>query len=219
MKIILILFLNIRWIRDSCNNIKFVLKTDDDQAVDVNHLKIYVKNYIDTTELFYLCHFLKGEKPRRDPENKWFVSREEYPENSYPDYCAGWAYVSNIATISNILKVAENNMPYFWIDDLYVTGILASKITQPIRNYNWAYNFLSEHEQHTQDLLHGKMFTPELMVASDISAVEIRNLSAKFRQCADKNCYKVLYENQDLMNELKPPSELRRESNVEKSEL
>ena len=35
--------------------------------------------------------------------------------------------------------------PYFWIDDMFVTGILASKVSHEIKIYNWKNSFLSDH--------------------------------------------------------------------------
>ena len=35
--------------------------------------------------------------------------------------------------------------PYFWIDDMFVTGILASKVPDEIKIYNWKNSFLSDH--------------------------------------------------------------------------
>ena len=35
--------------------------------------------------------------------------------------------------------------PYFWIDDMFVTGILASKVPHEIKIYNWKNSFLSDH--------------------------------------------------------------------------
>ncbi len=94
------------WTKENCGEVQYVLKSDDDQAVDIEHLRQYfLKNYIHSEELFYLCHFLMGEKPRRDPKNKWFVSNEEFQENVYPDYCAGWAYVTNIQTVASIIGI------------------------------------------------------------------------------------------------------------------
>ena len=49
------------------------------------------------------------------------------------------------------------------------------------------------------------MFTPELMVASDINPNEIRHLASKFDQCEKKQCYKQIYESEELKNLMKPP--------------
>ena len=62
------------------------------------------KCYTDSNEnRFYLCYLLQKTKPKRGIGNKWFVSFQDYPQEFYPDYCCGWAYVTNIPTIKSIL--------------------------------------------------------------------------------------------------------------------
>ena len=98
------------WVENYCSHAEYVLKTDDDQAVDVGHLKMFLKEFIpqnndddNDNAYFYLCYILKNKSPKRNPGNKWFVSYQEYSKDVYPDFCSGWAYVTNINTISAIL--------------------------------------------------------------------------------------------------------------------
>ena len=94
------------WVANQCGeNVQYVLKTDDDQAVDVHHLQLFMEMFILPKKLqnFYLCHYLEEQVPRRDPDNKWHVSRNEYESDSYPNFCSGWAYVTNINTLSKVL--------------------------------------------------------------------------------------------------------------------
>ena len=91
----------------NCENAKYVLRTDDDQAIDTLHLPTYLNHYIGDSktenERFYLCYALNETEPKRDPDNKWYVSNQDYPAAYYPEYCCGWAYVTNIPTIRSIL--------------------------------------------------------------------------------------------------------------------
>ena len=48
------------------------------------------------------------------------MSREEYPAPLYPDYCAGWAYLTTLPTVAALLAMATST-PQLWIDDLYVS--------------------------------------------------------------------------------------------------
>ena len=79
------------------------MKSDDDQAVDIYHLPTFLKSYTDFKEKFYLCYILEKTKPMRAVKDKWFVSFQDYPDEYYPNYCAGWAYVTSISTIETIL--------------------------------------------------------------------------------------------------------------------
>ena len=40
-----------RWLVNNCENTKYVLKTDDDQAVDIFHLPTYLEHYTDQGDL------------------------------------------------------------------------------------------------------------------------------------------------------------------------
>ena len=188
---------------EKCDTANFVLKTDDDQAVDVYHLPSYLKQFVNNQEPFYLCHRLKGNKPQRNPEAKWFVTKEEYWKNDYPDYCSGWAHVTNLKTIKIILKLSENEK-YFWIDDLFVTGILLEKFPNPIRIYNWRYAFLSDHVQLSEEIFNTSFFSPELMVASDIDSKQIQILSKKFQSCHRQKCYQLIYQDESNTNMMRP---------------
>ena len=146
------------------------------------------------------------KNPKRDPKNKWYVSYSEYKYNVYPEYCAGWAYVTNIETMRSILKVSKNES-YFWIDDLFVTGILVQKIlNEDIQIYDWRNNFLTDHIQSQEAFLRGKFFTPELMVASDLKPSEMVHVFQKYQKCSLKNCYDLIYNNPQNLIFMKPPA-------------
>ena len=119
-------------------------------------------------------------------------------------------YINVDFFIKTSISEASNDQPYFWIDDLWVTGHLLDHLQVTIHIYDWRNNFLSEHIQYKNDFLHGTMFTPELMVASDINPNEIRHLASKFDQCEKKKCYKQIYESEELKNLMKPPMIIRK---------
>ena len=61
-------------------------------------------------------------------EGKWFVSHDLYPYDYYPDYCYGPFYA---LSFSNLFKIVHNieNVPYFDIEDVYLTGLVAEKVS------------------------------------------------------------------------------------------
>lgn len=197
-----------KWISKNCQKTEFVLKTDDDQAVDIHHLKSYLSHFLDgkTQENFYLCYLIEKQKPQRSIRAKHFVSFQEYPEEYYPNFCSGWAYVTNINTIENLLHVSKEQK-YFWIDDLYITGMLPKRFLPTLKYFQWNNNFLNDHIQHKNEILEGNFFTPELMVGSDLSPKEIETLSQKFQKCHRKKCYDKIYSDPQMTNYLKPNSQ------------
>ena len=194
---------------ENCNAFKYILKSDDDQAIDTFHLPLYLNHFIPAQDSskFYLCRVMSDieeKTPKRDLESKWYVPYSEYKHDLYPEYCAGWAYVTNIETMTSVFN-ASRNESYFWIDDLYVTGILLQKLVEETIIYDWRNLFLTDHVQSQEAFLRGKFFTPELMVASDLKPEEIRHVFQKYQKCFKKNCYDLIYKDSQNKMAMKPP--------------
>ena len=79
-----------------------MLKSDDDQAIDTLQLPTYINYFVPDAnkELFYLCTVVEGASVQRDKSSKHLVTEDEFEGNTYPTYCAGWAYVTNVPTIT-----------------------------------------------------------------------------------------------------------------------
>jgi len=77
--------------------------------------------------------------------SKWFVSHEEWPGNVYPDFLSGWAYATGPLTAAALVQAAQKDPRPLWIDDLWVTGILASSIGAPLLSLNSMYTVHTDH--------------------------------------------------------------------------
>ena len=79
-----------------------MLKSDDDQSIDTLQLPTYINYFVPDAnkELFYLCTVVEGASVQRDKSSKHFVTEDEFEGKTYPTYCAGWAYVTNVPTIT-----------------------------------------------------------------------------------------------------------------------
>ena len=101
------------------------MKTDDDMYINI-------KNLYQLVERNTIPHMLTGaiicrSKPNRNPHNKWYASKDMFQEDVYPDYVLGPGYVmSNSA--ANILFQMALTVPAFHMEDVYITGILPSKV-------------------------------------------------------------------------------------------
>lgn len=60
-------------------------------------------------------------------EGKWKVDKSDWPEDFYPPYCSGSAFVMS-TQVAIALHRASYYVPFFWVDDFYVTGLLARKV-------------------------------------------------------------------------------------------
>uniref|UniRef100_G3MSD0 Hexosyltransferase n=1 Tax=Amblyomma maculatum TaxID=34609 RepID=G3MSD0_AMBMU len=115
-----------KWVEENCllNPHTNIVKMDDDILVNVFALSSYVDSVAMRQNGIH-CHLhIKGH-PERKTKSKWYVSKEEYAPDKYPAYCAGAAFIMRPAVLFTLYE-ASNHVPLFWIDDVYVTGILAS---------------------------------------------------------------------------------------------
>ncbi|XP_074645899.1 beta-1,3-galactosyltransferase 5-like [Tubulanus polymorphus] len=113
------------WIEKNCAHIKYAVKIDD---VFVN-----VPRLSRTLRLHFRRH--PGNPPpilcrvmHRSPvfraRAKWIVTREEYTGDFYPDYCSGLGFILDMRTLVKLRSVAIRSAKYFWVDDVYLTGMI-----------------------------------------------------------------------------------------------
>ena len=122
-----------KWIMDNCMHARFVLKTDDDAFVNifslVTHLQSLTNSLLpswlqEKPKNMLLCKIIQNASPFRG-KSKWYVSWREFPFNTgYPPYCPGVAYVMTPDVVEALYK-ASTHTHHLWIDDVYITGILA----------------------------------------------------------------------------------------------
>lgn len=76
-----------------------------------------------------------GNKPIRESDSKWYAPKELFAEDMYPDFCSGSAYLVKAADAAKIYSIS-NKTNFFWIDDVFVTGILREKYDLLANNSN-----------------------------------------------------------------------------------
>ena len=114
------------------NQPAFLLKLDDDVFINVdyfasifpkaqhqNHITGFV--YEDTVALRWAF--------RNSPEEqyKWNAPKWMYPLDTYPDYVAGPMYAIPSRFIPCLYDQLLSTVPFFYIEDVYYTGILRQK--------------------------------------------------------------------------------------------
>lgn len=118
--------MGLKYATQFCPQADYVLKMDDDIAVDLFQLLHLVRSF-NVTGMQIAGAVLQGEelRPLRDRSSKWYVSYDEYAPSRYPAFVSGWAYVTTIEAAKKLVHRSESS-PFFWVDDVYVTGILAN---------------------------------------------------------------------------------------------
>ncbi|KAH9378134.1 hypothetical protein HPB48_004266 [Haemaphysalis longicornis] len=115
-----------RWVIDNCllEATRTIVKVDDDTLVNVEALVNHVKKMPERPPQIH-CLLYHNVSALRNRSSKWYVTEEEYPNKAYPPYCAGMGYVMT-ADVLPMLYSASVRVPFFWVDDVYATGMLAA---------------------------------------------------------------------------------------------
>ncbi|XP_076314994.1 beta-1,3-galactosyltransferase 5-like [Tachypleus tridentatus] len=117
--------MGLKWVTYFCRQARYVLKTDDDVFIDIYQLVRHIKVSFEVChgEGLVVCFLLKKPYVKRSQRSKWRVSFSEYPGTYYPSYCSGWAVLMSPLMVYNLYR-QSSRVPYFWVDDVHVTGTL-----------------------------------------------------------------------------------------------
>ena len=101
----------------------FLLKTDDDVFVNSAGLLSFLNAPTTPKKGLFLGNHYQNPLVYRG--GKWKVTKEEYRESHYPDFCPGFGYVLSHDVVISFVK-AFAFVSYFRLDDVYV-GMLANR--------------------------------------------------------------------------------------------
>lgn len=139
-----------RWTMMFCNTTRFVMKADDDAFVDVFKIISSLRSMFDVrgdrrpASVLACSLFPDGTAVKRS--GKWALSVGEYADERYPAYCSGIGYFTTPDVVFKLFAAAHDPaVRPIWIDDLFVTGILPSRIRQAHQELN--INFTYDHRK------------------------------------------------------------------------
>ncbi|CAJ0607943.1 unnamed protein product [Cylicocyclus nassatus] len=100
--------------------VEAIMKIDDDVAWNVPKVANYIKQILPRS---ISCYKYDDRLPVRKPTSKWYTSYDEYPQEKFPPYCSGVAYIIHKDALMPMLEVVPEQS-FFWIDDVFITGFL-----------------------------------------------------------------------------------------------
>ncbi|KAK3913229.1 Beta-1,3-galactosyltransferase 5 [Frankliniella fusca] len=135
----------LKWFARRCPEATYLLKVDDDVVVNTPVLLDFVHNAMSPhgARRLLACTVLAHARPKRTWRSKWHVGYREYPHDEYPTYCAGWAVLYSPDVAFALYREVQRT-PYFWIDDVLVTGVLAERLG--VTHASWASLVLTSDE-------------------------------------------------------------------------
>lgn len=178
----------LKWFIYNCPSVRHLLKTDDDVFVNTPLLYSYLEEVPSSIHRQYhhsgllFCHEIARAKVKRTFRSKWRVSYDEYRDKYFPNHCPGYVILYSSDVALQLYQEAQKRK-YFWIDDVHITGTIASNANITITPTNEM--FLNKQQQ--QMLLDG-LTTPEelpfIVAQPDLAEWKIRKLWKLVRSSA-----------------------------------
>lgn len=127
----------LKWLVYRCPQAGHLLKLDDDVFVNTrNAIELLAPAWPSASSPsplsplrrnLLLCQLQRHVRIKRSYRSKWHVGFRTLRGRYYPDYCPGYAIVYSGDVALRLYREAQRQ-PYFWIDDVHVTGTLAQAV-------------------------------------------------------------------------------------------
>lgn len=105
------------WLAIHCPNASYAMKVDADIFLNVFLLLERLRTSPRTR--FITGSVIWDGRPRRDPSSKWFLSEQQYPEETFPPYVSGAGYVFSTDLASEISRASRSVRP-IPLEDVYI---------------------------------------------------------------------------------------------------
>ncbi|KAG7312623.1 hypothetical protein JYU34_000940 [Plutella xylostella] len=128
----------LEWVHTYCPEVPRLLKTDDDMFINVPRLLQFIDARKNETRTIWGRVF-ERLSPERSLRSKYYLSPRQYPSNLFPDFTSGPAYLMTTDVAGELLEAAGQE-PYLRLEDVFVTGVLASKLKIKRQNAAEFYN-------------------------------------------------------------------------------
>ncbi|XP_050390077.1 UDP-GalNAc:beta-1,3-N-acetylgalactosaminyltransferase 1-like [Patella vulgata] len=117
--------MGLHWVSHYCPDVEYVIKTDDDVMFDMwRFIKQVYANILFISRTIYGIARFNDCIPR---SGKWTVPSNFLRGYSYYpfQFCIGFVLIISADVIPD-LYFASFKVPFFWLDDVYLTGLLRS---------------------------------------------------------------------------------------------
>ncbi|KAK6168030.1 hypothetical protein SNE40_021936 [Patella caerulea] len=173
--------MGLHWVSHYCPQAKYVVKLDDDLIFDMwRFIKMFDARDLYVSKTIYCYVRDRGIVPR---EGKWKVPDHLFKEYTYYPFahCIGFTVIYSGDIIPHLYE-ASFKIPLFWLDDVYVTGLLRLAVggiqliqqTQP-NNLEPSKNGMRCLEEKDEDCTYLAVGVAENNINSTWSAVKRRN--------------------------------------------
>lgn len=134
--------LGLRWVSEFCKQAEIIVKVDDDVFLNVFKLMEDIESKFRNKKKQIWCPVrYKGTSLIQRKKGKWKVDENEFKNMTFfpVTYCNGFFTILTKDLIQEMYEAAKVT-PFFWVDDVYLFGLLPDKIGNvkhnPLPNLN-----------------------------------------------------------------------------------
>lgn len=129
------MLMGLKWATDRCPKARYIVKANDNTFMNIFEMMRLMDSNRDRGRAL-ICPLWKDNTMPilRDPSEcgLWCVKDDELPGRKYfPQYCAGMGVVMAREVAVDLCEAAKAT-PLFWIDDVYITGLVTQRVKQEI---------------------------------------------------------------------------------------
>lgn len=163
---------SLKWINDYCPQSTYIIKLNHDVVLNTFSIIKYLEILRDKeiTKNTWFGRMYVNAKPIRNPESKYYVSKEEYNVDRFPNFCEGSIYFLTtdlaikyfqLSRIHYIKRISD------WMDDVQL-GIISEMLDVDMFDIS---NYLVPYDQHIYMSLKEKINEIDKRKANRVLAV------------------------------------------------
>ncbi|KAM4749177.1 beta-1,3-galactosyltransferase 1-like [Rhinophrynus dorsalis] len=119
--------MGMEWVMTFCPDASYVMKIDNDMFLNVDFLIHHVLlPDVPVRKNYFIGQIAYNFEPIRDKDDKWYVPKEVYPNNTFPPFCCGSGYVFSADMARKIYDVAQV-IKTFYLEDVFM-GLCLRKL-------------------------------------------------------------------------------------------
>ena len=132
--------LALHYVTHYCTTPKYFIKANDDTFINIFALMQLFESSAVHQHTVACALWKENTMPiLRDPKEcmQWCVAADELPGRThFPQYCAGLAFALSRELVPALYS-ASLSTPYFWIDDVYITGLLMPEVSKKLHGIRY----------------------------------------------------------------------------------
>lgn len=152
--------MGLKWVKEHCSTARYAIKANDYTFINIFEMMKLMDDYEEKNkERIMICPLWKDDTMPilRDPKEcgLWCVKDDELPGRThFPQYCAGVGFIISREIVKDLYN-GSRSTPFFWIDDVYITGLVPKTLTKEIHYVDILSRFTMKEElileQYTKD--------------------------------------------------------------------